>query len=237
MLDYSQAGETQGQLFWAIVDLEFTHMFMELDMSDSVEVWNENFSRGRPHAGVPPLLSRDALLAKIRRLDSLTSFTLRCRAFWDKYLGVLFLLYNPTNYEKFNQSASKRRFLKKHAHDWPPLSPHLAQCLDKYTFENIAAAASLDNITPYDESDEIASSSASSFPDNLLGIVDKLNQIRTAEAHGTGTLRKWVLAQLSPKQSKEAWLIVNFNGSVYFMNALRETLRDVAGSERRRSHR
>ena len=177
--------------------------------------------------------SRGALHAKIRRLDSLTSFTLRCRAFWDKYLGVLFLLYNPTNYEKFNQSTSKRRFLKNHVHDWPPLSPHLAQCLDKHTFENIAALASLDSTTPYDESEEIASL----FPGNLLGIIDRLNQIRTAEAHGTGTLRKWVLAQLSPTQSKESWLIVNFNASVYFMNALRETLRDVAVSERRRSHR
>lgn len=93
----------------------------------------------------------------------------------------------------------------------------------------------MDKITPHDESEEIAASPASSFPDNLLGIIDNLNQIRTAEAHGTGTLRKWVLAQLSPGESKEAWLIVNFNASVYFMNALRETLRDLARSARRGS--
>ncbi len=230
LLDYSHPGTTPGQLFWATVDLEITHMFMELDMAASVDVWNEHFSRGRPHADASPLQSPDALHTKMTRLHKLTSFTLRCRAFWDKYVGILFLLYDPTNYERFIQGGSKLKFLTNHARDWPPLSPHLKQCLDNHTFESIAASAGLNNTTPGGKSEPRTGVPASSFPDNLLGIIDNLNRIRTAEAHGTGTLRKWVLTKLSPRQSKEAWLIINFNGSVYFMNALRETLRDFARS-------
>ena len=230
ILPYAPVGVAQGQLFWAMVDLEFTHMFMELDIDTSVTVWNEHLSRGRPHAHAFPLLNPEALNAKMERLDSLTSFTLRCRAFWDKYIGILFLLYDPTNYEEFSQSSSKLRSIKRHAPNWPSLSRRLQQCLDDHTIETIPASAGLQLTMP--AADKISTPPASSFPDNLLKLIDGLNRIRTSEAHGTGTLRKWVLAQLSPGHSKETWLIVNFNASVYFMDALRDTLCELARSRK-----
>ena len=221
---YSHRFREDGRLFAATVDLEVTHLFMELDMDSAVRVWNENFATGAPFAEADPHVDADAFLARFDRLDHLTSFTLRCRAFWDKFIGVLFLLYDDERYEQCLQATSRRKFLKKQAVNWPALSGPLLRCLGRSEIQNFAMGEGFPNLAHSRSSNAVVRAREPSFPDDLLRIVDSIGEIRTAEAHSTGTLRKWILAMLAPVDSKESWLIVHWNATHYFMVALRETL-------------
>ena len=71
--------------------------------------------------------------------------------------------------------------------------------------------------------------SVSPFPEHLARIIDTLDEVRTAEVHGTGILRKWSLAMLPLHESKDAWLINHWNIANSFMHALRRELLERAG--------
>ena len=62
----------------------------------------------------------------------------------------------------------------------------------------------------------------------LMQIIDTLDTVRTAEAHGTGTLRKSSLSMFPLHESKDAWLINHWNIATGFTHRLRRTLLDLA---------
>ena len=45
------------------------------------------------------------------------------------------------------------------------------------------------------------------FVEHLAQIIDTLDEVWTAEAHGAGTLRRWSFAMLELHESRDAWLI------------------------------
>ena len=133
-----------------------------------------------------------AFAGKLDILYNMTSFTLRCRAFWDKIMGILFLLYDDSNYQAFAQSASRKRFFRKRAGSWPSLSSHLLKSLEKVDVVDLAAQPGLPDlaISP-PHRPHVASNPP--FHEHLTLIIDTLDNVRTAEAHGAGTPTEVVL--------------------------------------------
>ena len=96
-----------NRLLAAVYDLELTFLFMAIDTGQTAGIHNLKFAPGRPHEDAIPLLDDAAFAGKMDTLMHLTAFALRCRAFWDKVLGVLFLLCDPANYDRFGYCQVK----------------------------------------------------------------------------------------------------------------------------------
>ena len=145
---------------------------------------------------------------KMDTLEHLTAFALRCRAFWDKVMGVQFLLCDPAKYEAFAKNSSRKRFFAKHATDWPDPPSHLIRFLEDPNFRGL------------DPNPQ--------FPQILERVMENLDAIRTAEAHGTGMLRKSTLGTLPIVESDHATLLTHYNIALGTMRALRRTLEGLA---------
>ena len=68
----------------------------------------------------------------------------------------------------------------------------------------------------------------SPFIETFLELIENLDIIRTAEAHGTGMLRKWSLSTLPLEKTRDFGLINHWNMANDFMKALQKTLLDRA---------
>ena len=166
--------------------------------------------------------------AKFDILHTSIGFAVRCRAFWDKAIGILFLLYDDTRYDSFVKAKSRRKFFRKRAVQWPPISDHIANALKKVDVDELASLPGAPDYAtkpPFQGSPD----SAPPFHEHLLQIVDTLDEVRTAEVHGAGILRKWSLAMLPLDESKDAWLINYWNIANRFIRALRHALLDLVG--------
>ena len=214
------------RLLWAVIDFELTYLSMMREVHGAADVWVGRFG---PESVKPASVLDDfsAFAEKIDVLHNMTSFALRCRAFWDKAMGILFLLYDESSYQAFAGSARRKRFFTRQAATWSSISPHLVRSLDKVDVAELAAQPGLPDIalTPRRIP---AAGSVPPFVEHLGQIIDSLDEVRTAEAHGPGTLRKWSFAMLELHESKDAWLVNHWNIAVGFAHALRRTLLDLA---------
>ena len=201
-------GEGDNRLFVAVYDLEITFLFMEIDICSVAGVHNLQFAPGRPYEDSVPLFDDTAFAGKMDELEHLTAFVLRCRAFWDKVMGVLFLLCDPAKYEAFAKNSSRKHFFAKHAADWPDPPSHLIRFLEEPDFRGL------------DPNPQ--------FPQILERVMENLDAIRTAEAHGTGTLRKSTLGTLPIIESDRATLVAHYNITLGTMKALHRTLEGLA---------
>ena len=212
-----------NRLFYAYVDLKFTYLFMYRDTGQAGGTWNSFFT--------PEKLQTDSILqdiqtfsAKMDILCSLTSFAMRCRAFWDKYLGLFVLLYDTENYDEFCASKSKKRKFRQIASKWDSISPRFEECLGKNIGDLILITGRLKKSNPKRE--ELFSSIP--FPEPyiecLLKFIEALDEFRTPEVHGTGRLRKWSLSILPLELSKDFSLLNHWNVANSFMQALEDVL-------------
>ena len=62
-------------------------------------------------------------------LGGLTSFSYRCRAFWDKYMGILVLMYATEHYDRFFKARSRKKTFMKIAGNWNDFSPAIRKGL------------------------------------------------------------------------------------------------------------
>ena len=224
--EFARKHHQDGRLLWAVIDLELTYVSMMRDVHDAGGVWNVRFNPASPKPA-SVLDDPHAFAGKLDILHNMTSFALRCRAFWDKAMGILFLLYDDSNYQNFEGAKSRKSFFRKSASSWPSLSSHLLKSLEKVDVVDLADQPGLPDLAispPY--SPHVASNPP--FHEHLTQIIDTLdNKVRTAEAHGAGTLRKWSFAMLPLHESKDAWLINHWNIANGFTHALRRTLLDL----------
>ena len=214
-----------SRLFWAIIDFEITYLSMMRDVHGAADVWAGQFN---PSSAKPASVLDDfrSFAGKLDILYNMTSFALRCRAFWDKGMGILFLLYDESSYEAFARRASRKGFFRKRAALWPSLSPHLRKCLDDVDVADLAARAGMPDLAIAPPRRPNPGSNPP-FYEHLAQIIDTLDSVRTAEAHGAGTLRKWSFAMLPLHESKDAWLMNHWNIATGFTHALRRTLLDL----------
>ncbi|MCY3885819.1 MAG: hypothetical protein OXG24_13010 [Gammaproteobacteria bacterium] len=223
-----------NRLFYAFIDLQITFLFMYKDSMQAGGTWNSRFTPDHPQAD-SVLQDIQVFSGKLDILYSLNAFAFRCRAFWDKYLGILFLLYDKENYDKYSKSKSRRNNFRTLATKWCGISPRLEECLGKNIGDLIFQAAKLaGSPIPRNELPENVPF-PDPFVDCLLDLIADLDVIRTAEAHGTGILRKWSLAMLPLDKARDLALMNHWNVANEFMNTLEALVATIASDGRRKN--
>ena len=107
---HSEDDRINGKLLNAYVDLELTYLFMMKDSIFAGGTHNRLHDTGKIELG-SVLNDFDLFAGKMNILYSLSAFSFRIRAFWDKYMGVLFLLYESQKYEEYIKSKSRKNSL------------------------------------------------------------------------------------------------------------------------------
>ncbi len=107
-----------GKLLNAYVDLELTYLFMMKDVNLAGGLHNQLNNRGKIASG-SVLEDFELFSGKANILYVLSALSFRIRAFWDKFMGILFLLYEYQKYEKFIKAKSRKDYFVKHSQDWP----------------------------------------------------------------------------------------------------------------------
>lgn len=199
-----QTHENGDRIFNAIVDLELNFVFMAKNFFQSAGIWNERFSPGKLKGG-SILEDFMKFQGKLNILEGLSSFSFRSRAFWDKYMGILVLIYSPTNYDKFSKAKSRKKKFKSLASEWNNFSNSIQNSLiqtmqGSINYNELKEIHAKGRLFPYP------------FLDIFFSIIDHLdNQYRTPEAHGTGSIRKWSLSMLPLEYSKDFALTRHWN--------------------------
>lgn len=223
---HSNSEQINGKLLNAYIDLELTYLFMMKDSLLAGAAHNRLHDAGKIASG-PVLGDFQLFSGKMDILYSLSAFTLRIRAFWDKYMGVLFLLYDNQKYEKYIKAGSRKKYFVQHAQDWPEISVYLRQCLTNIVRTWLIHSGQGEAAKELDDRKLCVS-----FPDPFLKILDAMIEmvdvVRTPEAHGSGFLRKWTLANLPLDRSKDFALMNHWNNGNEFMQALRTTIAELA---------
>ena len=213
---------TNGKLLHAYFDLELTYLFMMKDVHRAGSTHNQLQTRGKIASG-SVLQDFELFCGKMDILNALSSLSFRNRAFWDKYMGILFLLYEWQKYEKFINASSRRSFFVKHAKVWTGISVNFRKCLTNVVKTWLIHSGHRDAANEIDNLNFVVS-----FPDPFLKImgdvIEMSDAIRTPEAHGSGFLRKWSLANFPIDSSRDFSLINHWNVSNEFMHALRATI-------------
>ena len=117
---HSSSDRINGKLLNAYIDLELTYLFMMKDSQLAGGTHNRLHDTGKTALG-SVLDDFDLFSGKMDILYSLSAFSFRIRAFWDKYMGVLFLLYESQKYEKYIKDRSRKAFFIRHAQEWPEI--------------------------------------------------------------------------------------------------------------------
>lgn len=209
-----------NKLFYAIVDLELIFFFMAGNTMHASSQHNSSFSPGKLEGG-SILDSYDKFKGKLNILDNLNSFTYRCRSFWDKYLGILFLVYDYENYENFAKAKSRKKAFRKYGGQWSNISP----ILQKAAIHEFQQTEKHEKLCQQFESGSL-------FPEPYISILESRllnldNFYRTPETHGTGSLKKWSLSMLPIQESFDFGLINHWNSANNYIRALREALLEI----------
>ena len=175
-------------------------------------------------------------------LDSFNSMSLRFRACWDKYLGALILLHEPTKYDTYIGASSKKRTFVKLAKKWEGImSRHIVRAITTVSRNGLIhwsshAAFKFTNEqrTALEQCIEYFLHHNVDYPDPAIDLmsqhINSIDSIRTAEAHGTGLLRKWSLSSLSPATSRDFSLYNYSNDFSCYMRGLHDLLLERIGN-------
>ena len=223
---HSRSDRTNGRLLNAYIDLELTYLFMMKDSLSAGGIHNRLQNAGKIASG--SVLGDFGLFSgKVDILYSLSAFSFRIRAFWDKYMGLLFLLYQDQEYENYMKARSRKAFFMRHAQEWPDVSVHLRKCLNNIVRTWLVHSGQTEAVKEIDDG-----KLCFPFPDPFLKIlseiIDMVDAVRTPEAHGAGSLRKWTLANLPLDRSRDFGLINHWNHGNQFMGALRAIIGELA---------
>ncbi|MFH6953349.1 hypothetical protein ACHSBP_09600 [Pseudoalteromonas sp. XMcav1-K] len=207
----------RGRVFSALIDLEMTYLFMAKDVTKSGGGWNQNFAPGKLEGG-SVLDDYNKFQGKVDILDALNSFTFRSRAFWDKYMGILVLIKDFENYQKYCKAKSRKKNFKKIASEWTDFPIEVQEALVHTLQQSEIYGLSKQQV-------EEGTFYPANFLDVLFTYIEQLdNQYRTPEAHGTGALRKWSLSMLPIEHSRDFDLLGHWNIVNSMIRGLREYL-------------
>ena len=223
---HSTSDRINGKLLNAYIDLELTYLFMMKDSLLAGGTHNRLHDTGKTALG-SVLDDFDLFSGKMDILYCLSAFSFRIRAFWDKYMGVLFLLYENQKYEKYVKAASRKAFFIRHAKEWPDISVHLRKCLTNIVRTWLIHSGQREAAKEID-SGKLCVTFPNPFLEILGGVIEMVDAVRTPEAHGAGFLRKWTLANLPIDRSRDFALMNHWNHGNEFMQALRTTIAELA---------
>lgn len=223
---HSTSNRVNGKLLNAYIDLELTYLFMMKDSLLAGGIHNRLHDTGKTMLG-SVLDDFDLFSGKMDILYSLSAFSFRIRAFWDKYMGVLFLLYEDQKYEKYVKATSRKAFFIRHAEEWPDISVHLRKCLTNIVRTWLIHSGQREAAKEID-SGKLCVPFPNPFLEILSEVIEMVDTVRTPEAHGAGFLRKWTLANLPIDRSRDFALMNHWNHGNEFMQALRTMIAELA---------
>jgi hypothetical protein len=124
-------------VFTALLDLQINFVLMCRDRHNTLAVRNTYFSDffGKQLEADSILDSRDAFFAKMEIQRSTSSFVLRYRALFDKIMGLIILMFAPTEYEAFCGARRKKNSFKKIAANMPQVPSELVGQIDRLLTE------------------------------------------------------------------------------------------------------
>ncbi len=93
-----------GKIMASLVDLKLTWFFTDSDFFTASHVYQDKL-----HFMRLPSHSHDEIAAsRITFLNHANSFVLRCRAYWDKLMGLLVLVFKSDRYKQFEKAESRK---------------------------------------------------------------------------------------------------------------------------------
>ena len=233
---YTFAQERSEQkLFYAVMDIELTHVFIAKDGLLPGTSWNQLQDAGRTseHSVLDDFAT---FSGKVDMLYGFTSLAYRCRAWWDKYMGTLILLHDETQYDRYISAKKGRSQLKTFldiAKKWSEIDHHIQNGLTtafrnrlihliNHPDTNKGNKEEIRKLVNYYDNNQLE------FPDQILHVIETLinalSKIRTAESHGTGILRKYSLSMIPIYESMDFSLYNFFNEISILMSSLRDML-------------
>lgn len=128
-------------------------------------------------------------------------------------MGLLVLINSPNEYEKYCKAKSRKKKFQSVSSEWvdfpTELQESLLQTLQQFPFYDELKGKSIFPVP---------------FVDILLTFIDQLdNKYRTAEAHGTGSIRKWSLSMLPGEESQDFGLFNHWNIANSMIQGLRKS--------------
>lgn len=217
-----------GKLFNAYIDLELNYIFMMKDIDLAGGKHSRLHKSGKLAASV--LEDYELFSGKLEILCALSALSFRTRAFWDKGMGILFLLYEFRKYEKFVKTRSRKAYSFRNAQDWPEISPHFQRCFTNVVRTWLVHSEQREAVKDIDDRNLIIP-----FPDPFLrimaNVIEMVDDIRTPEAHGAGFLRKWTLSNFPIDKSRDFSMINHWNVANEFMHAIRATIGEYAAED------
>lgn len=109
-----------GRLFTALLDLKLSLVMLNFDMTKAGGIWNQNFSKGKFEGGTV-LDNQGKFDGKAEIQYYHANFVPRYRAFWDKIMGLLVLLFDSDNYDKFRRAKSRKKEFEKLCKEIPQI--------------------------------------------------------------------------------------------------------------------
>ena len=188
--DVFQSREDRKRLFAAAFDMRLNYCLLALETHAIGVTWNQLFSKGKNEGG-SVLDTATKFSGKMDIFRASSSFVLRYRALWDKFMGFLVLLYVPEQYDAYCSAKSKQRTFKKICDRSGRFPEHVATEITK-----------------------------------IIGEFDDL--FRTAEAHGTGALRKFSFTMDPMHENPQIEIIGYWNIANHFMSVLGDIIGDRA---------
>lgn len=101
--------ENGRKLFAAILDLKITFAFVFIDFYKTITGFEAINSKESPNIMSDPILFKKKIVLLHDNID----MAIRFRTFFDKFMGVLILLFCPEKYGKFGRSGSRKEDFKK----------------------------------------------------------------------------------------------------------------------------
>jgi len=112
--DYLHVRSDGGRIFSALLDIQINFLLIFLDSTSVGGTWNQLFSKGKLEGG-SVLDSEAKFFGKMDIHRFNTAYVLRYRALWDKLMGLMILIYAPSEYDSFSGAKSKKRTFMKMA--------------------------------------------------------------------------------------------------------------------------
>ena len=97
-----------GKIMASLVDLKLTWFFTDSDFISACLVYQDKLHFKR----LPSHSHSETAASRISFLNHANSFVLRCRAYWDKLMGLLVLVFASDQYERFTSDESRRKSFK-----------------------------------------------------------------------------------------------------------------------------
>lgn len=128
-----QQNSEGGRIFAAVFDIQLNIIRLHKEIDAVAARVKSDVQEMSDH----DCLANDANLAgRLELFGDATAFVFRYRALWDKLMGIIVLLVDPKNYDKFCKAKSRKKFfidvLTPKGRTWPAYAQKVGEVIDEF---------------------------------------------------------------------------------------------------------